>query len=111
MAWADPKKWTQQAVGARLGIKKTQAGADVSENSQLGKIGNDLGEHWNDKGVAEVANRLGLPLCDAMAAAMVGMDDEERLKQLEIKVQPYDVWNFPSCHDLMGDKHPGRMHG
>jgi DNA-binding NarL/FixJ family response regulator len=102
--------WTQAEIGERLGVDDTTVSKDL-KNSQLGKIQVDLGEHWNDKGVAEVANRLGLPLCDAMAAAMVGMDDEDRLKQLGIKVQPYDVWNFPSCHDLMGDKHPGRIPG
>jgi len=39
------------------------------------------------------------------------MDDAKRLEMLEIKIQPYDVWNFNSCHDLMGDKHPGRIPG
>lgn len=102
--------WTQAEIGERLGVDQKTVSNDRN-NSQLGKIPEDLGEHWNDKGVAEVANRLGLPLCDAMAAAMVGMDDEERLSRLGIKVQPYDVWNFPSCHDLMGDKHPGRIPG
>jgi len=27
------------------------------------------------------------------------------------KVQPYDVWNFPSCHELFGGEHPGRIPG
>jgi len=103
--------WTQAEIGERLGgLDKATVSREL-QNSQLGKMQQDLGEHWNDKGVAEVANRLGLPLCDAMAAAMVGMDDEDRLKQLGIKIQPYDVWNFPACHDLMGDKHPGRIPG
>lgn len=65
--------WTVREIGERLGIGKSQVSEDVSENSHLGKIGqamvredrenshlgkipNDIGPHWNDKGIAEVAN-------------------------------------------------------
>lgn len=102
--------WTQEQIGERLGIDRSIVSRDV-QSSHLGNLHADLGENWNEKGVAELANRLDLPITDAMAAAMAGMDDDERLKRLGIKVQPYDVWNFPSCHDLMGDKHPGRIPG
>lgn len=81
------------------------------KNSHLGKIHETLGPHWNDKGIAELANRLNLSLTDCYAAALDGLDDTERLARLDIKLQPYDVWQFPSCHDLMGDRHPGRIPG
>lgn len=102
--------WTNQAIGERLGVNERTI-RDDRENSHLGKIPNDLGPHWNDKGIAEVANRLNLSLTDCYAAALEGMDDTERLARLDIKLQPYDVWQFPSCHDLMGDRHPGRIPG
>jgi hypothetical protein len=38
-------------------------------------------------------------------------DDMARLDALGIKLQPYDVWNFSSCHDSMGADHPGRIPG
>ena len=47
-----------------------------TENCNLAKIGKDLGKQWNEQGVAEWANRVGVSLTDAMAAAMKGMDDE-----------------------------------
>ena len=41
--------WTYREIGERLGIGKTQAQEDVSENSETGKIGQTLGggESWH----------------------------------------------------------------
>lgn len=102
--------WTNILIGACLGVSEAMVRED-RKNSHLGKIANDLGPHWNEKGIAEVANRLNLSLTDCYAAALDGMTDAERLDRLDIKLQPYDVWQFPSCHDLMGDRHPGRIPG
>jgi len=103
--------WTQAEVGERLGVKQPTVSEDI-ENCQLAKIDNLLGPDWNNESVAEVARRMDWPLTDAMAAAMQDAgDDGERLGILGIKSQPYDVWNFASCHDLMGDAHPGRIPG
>lgn len=102
--------WTQEAIGRKLGVARSVISEDVG-NCHLAKIDTVLGEHWNDKGIAELANRLSLSLTDCYAAALDGLDDTERLERLDIKLQPYDVWQFPSCHDLMGDRHPGRIPG
>lgn len=102
--------WTQEEIGNLLDVARSVISEDVG-NSHLGKIGKDLGEHWNEKGLAEVAQRLNLSLTDCFAAAIENMDDRQRLERLDIKLQPYDVWQFPSCHDLMGDQHPGRIPG
>lgn len=102
--------WTQNAIGDKLGVKQNTV-SGIIENSHLGKIDISLGEHWNDKGIAELANRLNLSLTDCYAAALDGLSDTDRLDRLDIKLQPYDVWQFPSCHDLMGDRHPGRIPG
>jgi len=102
--------WTQEEIGERLGVDRRTIGLDA-KNCHLAKISSELPEGWNDKGIAEVANRLDLPLTDAMAAAMQEMDDIERFERLGIKSQPYDVWHFSDCHDLMGDEYPGRIPG
>lgn len=102
--------WTQQQIGSLFGVDRSLISGDV-KNSHLGKIHEVIGDNWNDKGIAEVANRLNLSLTDCYAAALDGMSDAERLARLDIKLQPYDVWQFPSCHDLMGDNHPGRIPG
>jgi len=103
--------WTNQEIADRLDVKSEATIRLDRDNSELGKIANSIGKLWNTKSVAEWANRMAIPLTDAMAAAMVGLGDDERLKKLDIKIQPYDVWNFYGCHDLMGDKHPGRIPG
>lgn len=33
------------------------------------------------------------------------------VEQLNINVQPYDVWTFGQCHTLFGSNHPGRIPG
>jgi DNA modification methylase len=33
------------------------------------------------------------------------------MDNLDITIQPYDVWNFHKCDDLFGRKHPGRIPG
>lgn len=102
--------WTHEAIGQKLGVSRQAVDLDA-KNSHLGKISESLGDHWNEKGIAELANRLNLSLTDCYAAALDGKSDTERLDRLDIKTQPYDVWQFPSCHDLMGDRHPGRIPG
>lgn len=102
--------WTHPEIASHLDSSRQTIDNDAN-NSEIGKIGMSLGPNWNDRGVAEWANRMNIPLRDAMASAMSGMGDIERLKKLGIKIQPYDVWNFAGCHDLMGDKHPGRIPG
>ena len=103
-------KFITTEIAVRLGVSRPTISDDV-RNCNLAKIDTDLGENWNEEGIAEWANRLGLPLTDCYAAAMEGMDDKQRFELLGITVQPYDVWNFSDCHDLMGDKHPGRIPG
>lgn len=59
----------------------------------------------------EIARRFNLAPSLVEAITLDGVDDVTRLKRLGVKIQPYDVWQFPGCHDLMGDAHPGRIPG
>lgn len=49
--------WTQQEIADNLGVTERTV-LDDRKNSHLGKISDDLGDTWNDKGLAEVARRL-----------------------------------------------------
>lgn len=39
------------------------------------------------------------------------LTDLEIMQKLSIPVQPYDVWNFPTCDDRFGHDYPGRIPG
>lgn len=58
-----------------------------------------------------VAQRHALPEIIAWQIALDGLPDEQRMERLNIKTQPYDVWQFAKCHDLFGSQHPGRIPG
>ena len=45
------------------------------QNCHLAKLHTDLGDDWNDRGVADWANRTGTRLTDAMAAVPGGGDN------------------------------------
>jgi len=61
--------WTQAEIGKRLGVAERTVRDDTGKNCHLAKIADLLAPDWNDKGVAELANRLNLSLTDATAAA------------------------------------------
>ena len=101
--------WTQTQTASVLGVKQPTVAGDIKD-SESGKA--DIAKLLADgHGRDEVARRFNLPPVLVEAVALEGQDDETRMHRLGIKVQPYDVWQFPSCHDLMGDRHPGRIPG
>lgn len=102
--------WTQAEIADSFKVSQPTVAGDI-KNGQLADLDNRLPDDWNDNWLVDEAERIGVPLTEAMAAAIGGMSDDDRLARLDIKLQPYDVWQFPSCHDLMGDDHPGRIPG
>lgn len=60
--------WTQDEIAARLGVAQSVISADIGK-SEIGEIDNSLGENWNEKSVAEWANRMQVTLTDATVAA------------------------------------------
>ena len=101
--------WTLEEIASVLGIKKTQAGDDISENSQIGNIGNSLGPDWNAKGLAAEAERLGIRETDAWAAALDGMEDKAIFEKLDWGIRTWDNWAFNSCDNRFGEEWPGRI--
>ena len=95
--------WSQSEIGKVLGVTQKCIHDDLYQIQDLGKgITSQLASGLP---IAEVAQRHGLPLQLVWAMALDGKDDQERTKELGIKIQPYDVWHFAGCHDLMGDTH------
>jgi hypothetical protein len=103
--------WTQEKIGEKLGVDRRTVSVILAEKRQMTVFGKDLPPDWNDRLIQQEAERLGIPLVDAWALALDGMDDAERLKRLGITLQPYDVWHFARCHELMGGTYPGRIPG
>ncbi len=101
--------WTQKQAAEQLDVSQPTIAGDIKDSesglSDIARLRAD--GHGRD----EVARRFSLPPVVVEAIGLDGMDDEQRMSKLGIKVQPYDVWQFPSCHDLMGDSHPGRIPG
>lgn len=56
----------RQEIDDKLGVDRSLVSIDVNK-CHLADIHKTLGDGWNEKGVAELANRLDLPLYDAMA--------------------------------------------
>lgn len=102
--------WTQAEIADVFTVDRTTISKDV-KNGQLADFHTHLPDGWNDNWLADEAERIGVPLTEAMAAAITSMEDVERFERLNVRTQPYDVWQFSSCHDLMGDRHPGRIPG
>ena len=60
--------WTQREIGERLGITQPQAHNDIN-NCNLAKIYTDLGEHWNEQGVAVICKTAILQNCIPTSAS------------------------------------------
>lgn len=101
--------WTQEEIGAAIGMSQDNAGKILREFSELKisvkKLLTDGHPHL------DVAERYSMPLILVWAIDLEGRTDEQRMERLGINVQPYDVWHFAKCHDLFGAQHPGRIPG
>ena len=102
--------WTNEEIGEVLGITgQAYATGFLKEFPELEKLSKSLLK--SGLPVSEVAQRFNLPPILAWSITLDGKEDAKRLDALDIKIQPYDVWNFVSCNDLFGDDHPGRIPG
>ncbi len=96
--------WTQEEIGERLECSQHTISDDLSRNFDTELFASG---HTPE----EIALRLGLPIQAVLAIQFEKLSDQERLSKLNIKLQPFDVWYFQGCHDLMGDTYPGRIPG
>lgn len=106
--------WTKEETAEHLGVNPDTVTEDRRKFSELK---NSVCAFLASRGalqahvVVEAAKRFGMPVTLAWAMALEGKADEERMDALGIKTQPYDVWHFSKCHDLMGKDYPGRIPG
>jgi DNA modification methylase len=101
--------WTQEEIGDVVGVEQRTVGRNLDETAELRESLKTV----LASGIphSEIAERYKLPPQVAWAIDLDGQDDAKRMEKLEIKVQPYDVWQFAKCHDLFGSQHPGRIPG
>ena len=108
--------WTQGEIGEAVGRNQQRVSQILLEFSNLKKLVKSL----LDKGesIDKIAEKLGLDLQLAWALVLEDKDDQERLEMLEREIEglsckprPYDVWNFPECHELFGYDYEGRIPG
>jgi len=101
--------WTQREIAEALSVVLATTQSDVTDFIKVIKtVKADLAKGHKPETVAQ---RHALPDIIAWASVLNGLDDLKRLGELRVKIQPYDVWNFAKCHDLLGDRHPGRIPG
>lgn len=101
--------WTQQEIASVLDVSQPTVSSDIKNCESAKADIQRLAEGHTER--HEIARRFNLQPSLVEAVTLDGADDEHRMKKLGIKIQPYDVWSFPGCHDLMGDAHPGRIPG
>ncbi len=112
IGWLSLMGWTQREVAECVfgdeKQKSTVQGrlADFCEIAKSGQAHLSAG-----KSVEDAADATMLPPNLVQALALEGKDDAARLSALKIGLQPYDVWNFSSCHPMMGHPWPGRVPG
>jgi len=101
--------WTQEEIGEVIGLSHRQAGNILEEFSDLKNFQKNLLDQGHPH--LTVAERQKMPLQLVWAIDLEGRTDKERMNRLGINIQPYDVWNFATSHDLFGSQHPGRIPG
>jgi len=101
--------WTQDEISEKMGVSRDVVRNFVGDFSDLKKSPKNLLTEGHPHG--EVSKRQSMPIQLVWAIDLEGHSDKERMSKLDMNIQPYDVWNFPTCHELFGDKHPGRIPG
>ena len=109
IARLDALGWTQDEIGKAVNITQGRVAQKLLEISELKKL--IVSTVRGGIPHTDVAQRYNMPVQLVWAIDLENRTDAERLARLDIKTQPYDVWSFPSCHDLFGADHPGRIPG
>lgn len=111
--------WTQQEIADKLQeIYPEAKGTSQDEVSRLlRKSGENnfcvkiLSDLQAGHPPAKVAKRAEVAEILVWAVKLQNLPDDQRVTELDIKTQPYDVWHFQRCHDLFGTDYPGRIPG
>jgi len=109
--------WTQQEISDKLqelwpdakGTSQPVINEFLSENEDFSfQIKTDLAKGHEPKTIAQ---RYNLPEILVWAIKLQDKADQERMEELDIKIQPYDYWSFQGCDALYGTDYPGRIPG
>lgn len=104
--------WTSREVSKSIRISQTNYQEEFL--NAFGSITKSVQKSLRDGHPRmDVAERHNMPIQLVWAIGLTGKTDAVRMgaEQLNINVQPYDVWIFGQCHTLFGSNHPGRIPG
>lgn len=107
--WLHLLGWTKEEIAAVIGCSPTTAQEVRSEISKVKKATIDQFSRGRTPEQIAEAEDVSVKLVEVLL--LDGKSDEERLKDLKIGIQPYDVWIFSGCDPRFGCEYPGRVPG
>jgi len=101
--------WTKDEIAEIINTSPSNVQNFRSQFPELEKVTKNL----LTEGIphTDISERFQMPLILVWAIDLQGRPDAQRMECLDIKVYPYDVWNFSSCNNLFGASYPGRIPG
>ena len=105
--WLMQLGWTDREIETATGAAR---GANEAPRQKLAdlKIVERLARGQT---LEQIAHAEDVPLKLVEVLALAEKEDEARLAQLKIHIQPYDVWSFQGCDPRFGGEFPGRIPG
>ena len=102
--------WTQREIAKQIGVDHSTISNILLKSKELYKFTKT--EYSQGKSIEEIAEFYGLDLTLTRAILLEGKTDEKRAEELDINIRKFTVWNFSSCHPLMGrESFKGRIPG
>lgn len=106
--WLDVLGWTQAEIAERIGCDQSSISRVCKSSDLKNRI---LEQRSRGRGASEIAETECVSLQLVEAILLANLSDAERLNELRIGIQPYDVWNFSGCDPRFGGEYPGRIPG
>lgn len=103
--------WTQEEIGKVKGVELVHS--VISERlSELPKLVKTTKESYSKKkSIAEIAEYHNIDQTLTWTLILQELFDDDRLATLKLKPQIYNVWNFASNDERIGQDHRGRIPG
>jgi len=106
--WLQLLGWTQDEIAERVGCDQSSISRVCKSSDLKNRI---LEQRSRGRSPSEIAETECISLQLVESFALANLSDAERLNELHIGIQPYDVWNFSGCDARFGNEYPGRIPG